>query len=151
MDVEEAIALYNELCPSFPKAIGPTPQRKEMCLALSADGIGLPQIREAFCRAERSDFLTGRAAGADWNRFDFDWFLRPSSIVSLLEGKYDNVSVQMQKRLDKNQALHEKALQAQPPAEPLTEEKVAEFPSYLRDALKRHCCLPDNIPQEVQP
>ena len=25
VDVEEAIALYNELCPSFPKAIGPTP------------------------------------------------------------------------------------------------------------------------------
>lgn len=43
-----------------------------------------------FMRASRSDFLTGRTDNARHWRADFDFFLQPKSLTSLLEGKYDN-------------------------------------------------------------
>lgn len=136
----DVLSAYNELCPSFPKAIGMTPRRREMVQALLDEGISLSQIREAFCRAEQSDFLTGRAKGADWNRFDFDWFLQLSSIVSLLEGKYDNIAAQKQKRIAQDQAIREEHLgRIRKEVEPLTEERVSQMPPFLQDSFERHC------------
>ena len=145
---------YNRLCPSFPKALSLTPKREESIHILFAGGISLPEIEEAFRCAEQSDFLTGRAKGANWNRFDFDWFIQPSSIISLLEGKYDNIAVQKQKRLARNQELLEKTIQVSMDTEPLTKEKVSQYPAFLQNALKRHRRFPkdsdDNSHQGAQ-
>lgn len=151
-DADAVLDWYNHSCSSFPKVISMTPKRKEAIHDLLSQGISLSQIQEAFRRAEQSDFLSGRVKGAEWNRFDFDWLIQPSSIVSLLEGKYDNVSVQKQKRIEKNQALFLQSTEDSTESELLTQDKVEEYPSYLKDALKRHNCFPEEISnQEVQP
>lgn len=148
-DADSVLDWYNHFCPSFPEAISLTQKRKESILDLLSKGISLPQIQEAFRRAEQSDFLTGRVKGAKWNRFDFDWLLKPSSIVSLLEGKYDNVSIQKQKRIEKNQALFLQSTEDPMEPEPLTHDQVSGYPTYLKDALKRHNCFPEEIPNQV--
>ena len=121
--------------------MGLTPRRKRGINELLAEGISLSQIQEAFLRAEQSDFLTGRVEGAEWNRFDFDWLIQPSIIISLLEGKYDNVAVQKQRRIAQNQLMIDKMNEKFTHTEPLTEEQIKKFPSFLKDAMKRHKLL----------
>ena len=128
---------YNKLCPSFPEAVCLTPKRREAIQALFADGITLPQIQEAFRRAEQSDFLTGRCPGADWNRFDLDWLLNASNIVSLIEGKYDNVSPLKQKRIAQNMARFKSSVEDSHITESLTEERVQNMPVFLQDFYRR--------------
>ncbi len=143
--VSSVLDSYNVLCPSFPQAISMTPERRKLIFGLCEEGFTLPQIQEAFKKAEQSDFLTGRVKGADWNRFDFDWLIKPSSIVSLLEGKYDNVSAQAQKRISQNQALIDKAKQNLVDIKPLTAESVSDFDPFLKESLKRHNVYPVDI------
>ena len=147
-EVADVLEAYNRLCPSFPKALRLTPKREESIHALFSDGISLPEIEEAFRRVEQSDFLTGRTKGAKWDRFDFDWFIQPSSIISLLEGKYDNIAVKKQKRIAQNKELLEKSIQTLPDSEPLTAEKVSQYPAYLQEALKRHHHFPQDNQQQ---
>ena len=150
---EQIIKSYNELCPSFLHCIKLTAGRLKLIRDLFHEGITLEQIIEAFKQAERSDFLTGRKPGADWTRFDFDWLIQPSSVISLLEGKFDNVSPQAKKRIEKYQASFAKAADEKDiNNQTVTQKEIEEYPSYLRDALKRHCSFPDNISsQEVLP
>lgn len=143
--VSSILDSYNVLCPSFPQAISMTPERRKVIFSLCEEGFSLTQIQEAFKKAEQSDFLTGRVKGADWNRFDFDWLIKPSSIVNLLEGKYDNISAQAQKRISQNQALIDKAKQNLVDIKPLTAESVSDFDPFLKESLKRHNVYPVDI------
>ena len=137
--IEEVMEAYNAVCPSFPKAIGLTPQRKALIHALFAGGISLSEIKVAFRRAEESDYLTGRRKGAEWNRFDFDWFIQPSNMIRLLEGKYDNMPVQKQKRMAQYQDLLAKTMHdSAKTTAPLPMERVSQYPVFLQEALKRH-------------
>ena len=45
--------------------------------------------REALDKIPGSDFLCGRVDGRGWQA-NVDWFLKPDSVTSILEGKYDN-------------------------------------------------------------
>ena len=51
---------------------------------------GEERIKEAFERAERSDFLSGRK-GCDWCA-DFRWIITPRNFKNILAGKYDDFS-----------------------------------------------------------
>ncbi len=132
---------YNKLCPSFPDALCLTPKRRELIRSLFSNGIRMPQIQEAFRRAEESDFLTGRVKGADWNRFDIDWILQPSNIVSLLEGKYDNVAVQKQKRIAQNEFLCAEAMKKiEQESRPSLAGDIEQYAPFLQKAIKDHSC-----------
>ena len=137
-EVADVLEAYNRLCPSFPKALSLTPKRAESIHALFSDGISLPEIEEAFRRAEQSDFLTGRAKGANWNRFDFDWFIQPANIIRLLEGKYDNIPVQKQIRIAQNQEWLKKTMQDSAQTDSLVLKPVSQYPLFLQEALQRH-------------
>lgn len=136
--VADVLEAYNRLCPSFPKALSLTPKREESIHALFADGISLPEIEEAFRRAEQSDFLTGRAKGAHWNRFDIDWCIQPANIIRLLEGKYDNIPVQKQIRIAQNQEWLKKTMQDSAQTDSLLLKPVSQYPLFLQEALQRH-------------
>ena len=45
-------------------------------------------FEEFFHRIERSDFLTGR--NGSWNGCGFDWVMKPSNLIKIMEGNYDN-------------------------------------------------------------
>ncbi len=139
---EEIMEAYNALCPSFPRAIQMTVRRYKLIRELLREGINVSQVKEAFKLAEQSDFLTGRKPGAEWTRFDFDWFIQSSSIVSLLEGKYDNVSAQKKMKIDENQKLFVQSVQKSlEPVKPLTSEEISQFPAVFKEALKNHKLL----------
>ena len=142
---EEIMEAYNALCPSFPRAIKMTVRRYKLIRELLREGINESQVKEAFKKAEQSDFLTGRKPGAEWTRFDFDWFIQSSSIISLMEGKYDNVSAQAQKRISQNQAMIDKAKQNLVDIKPLTVESVSDYNSFFKESLKRHHVYPEDI------
>lgn len=45
---------------------------------------------EYYNRVKRSDFLMGRVSGDRVWRADFDWLIKPSNMVKVIEGRYDN-------------------------------------------------------------
>ncbi len=148
VEEEEVLDFYNKTCTSFPTALALTQHRRDLIRHALSEGITFTQIQEAFRKAEQSDFLSGRIKGAEWTRFDFDWFIQPSSIINLLEGRYDNVPAQKQKRIEQNQALSRTMYSNSTSTEPLTEEAVSQYSPFLKDALKRHNRFPDSVSQE---
>ena len=86
LDCQLFIDRFNEICKSLPKCMKLTEQRKAAIKARWAE-YGA-EVFTAFEKAEASDFLTGRNGG--WAGADFDWILRPTNIVKILEGNYDN-------------------------------------------------------------
>ena len=63
-------------------------ERQVNILISSLRSFGAEKIKQAFARAERSDYLTGRK-GCDWHA-DFDWIIVPAHIANILNGKYDD-------------------------------------------------------------
>ena len=50
--------------------------------------LGEMSFTDYFARVEASDFLTGRANG--WQGCGFDWILKKSNLLKVIEGNYDN-------------------------------------------------------------
>ena len=48
----------------------------------------LEAFRTLFAKTEASDFLSGR--NGKWTNCNFDWLMKPSNMVKVLEGNYDN-------------------------------------------------------------
>lgn len=89
---DELVKLYHELCPSLPRVVKLTESRKRYLQARWRENSDMEFWRGFFKRVEDSDFLTGRADYGKRSPFkaDFEWILRPSNFVKILEGKYDN-------------------------------------------------------------
>lgn len=87
---EKVVEMYRKYCPSFPKVIRINDARKKTINARLQE-FSLTIIKQAFQKAEASDFLSGRSG--QWNAStscNFDWILNPTNIVKILEGNYDN-------------------------------------------------------------
>ena len=86
---------FNRICQNLPnvKAINPTRKGRIDRAAEILRRYGA-SFEELFARAEASDFLTGRVK--DW-RANFDWILKPENLTKILEGCYDNRTVQANK------------------------------------------------------
>jgi hypothetical protein len=84
--------LYNELCPSLPKAQTLTDKRKKLIKARWKQCNDLDTYRELFIKAEDSDFLSGR--DGTWTACNFDWLLNENNMTKVLEGTYRNGQVQ---------------------------------------------------------
>lgn len=91
----DAVAAYNEVAERLKWRLSTVPtDKRERALrkALPVYG-GLEGWKAALLRAERSSFLTGKAKngpGHETWRPSLDFFLQESSMVGLLEGKYDD-------------------------------------------------------------
>lgn len=79
--------LWNTSCPSLPKVSQITASRLKHAKARSSESMAV--LREAFERAERSDFIAGRREGKK-NWANFDWLMKPDNWTKLHEGRYDN-------------------------------------------------------------
>lgn len=85
----EIVEFFNENCKSFPQVKSLSKERKGLLNARFKE-FGLDGIKEAFVKAEKSDFLKGKINGFKAN---FDWIIKPSNMCKVIEGNYDNRNV----------------------------------------------------------
>lgn len=85
---------FCEICISLPKIISIDKARKATVKARLKE-YSLEQVEEMFRKAEKSDFLTGRIKSKGERPFkaSFDWLMKPSNFIKVLEGNYDNREV----------------------------------------------------------
>lgn len=86
--------LFSKICISYPKIVALNEERKKAIKARLKE-YSLEQIEEVFKKAEKSDFLTGRIKSKGERPFkaSFDWLMKPSNFIKVLEGNYDNREV----------------------------------------------------------
>lgn len=78
---------YNSLCPSLPSCRSLSEARKRAIKA-RLQHYTEEDIKEAFIKAENSDFLKGKN-DRNWQA-NFDWLLKDANIAKVLDGNYDN-------------------------------------------------------------
>jgi hypothetical protein len=89
----DLVGAYHKLCPSLPKVREITDKRRKAMKSAwkkyeKHEG-GFPAVLDTlFKKAEQSDFLTGRSDG--WGGAGFDWLMKESNMVKVLEGNYEN-------------------------------------------------------------
>lgn len=84
---QELLNLYHDLCPSLPKVLKLTPNRKTHIKA-RLKNYSLEDFKEIFLIAESSEFLKGMN-DRGW-KANLDWLLNENNITKVLEGKYEN-------------------------------------------------------------
>lgn len=86
---EEIVNLYNEMCPSLKGTRSINESRKKKITKL-LERHSLDEIKEAFHKAENSEFLRNGAKDSTWNGADFDFVINENKFVRILEGVYDD-------------------------------------------------------------
>lgn len=99
------VRAYNEICHSLPKVTKLTDTRIRHINARLKEYTE-EDLRTAFLIAEASDFLTGRTDRSKW-KADFDWLMKESNLVKVLEGNYTNPD----KKKDRFKEAEDKLLQ----------------------------------------
>lgn len=84
---EQVVDLYRSICVSYPKVISLSEARKRAIRA-RLKMYSMDDFRMLFEKAEASSFLKG-ANNRNWSA-TFDWLLKESNMVKVLEGNYDN-------------------------------------------------------------
>ena len=87
IDHQQIIDLYNGICLSLPKVMKLSDARKK-AISARLNTYSLDELRKVFTMAEESDFLSGRSTANSW--CSFDWLMKDSNIVKVLEGNYSN-------------------------------------------------------------
>ena len=96
VDYRTVIDTFNKICVSLPKVQSVTEERKKHIKALK-DTIEENGGFEAFFkRVEASDFLCGRSDKV-W-KCGFDWIMKRSNAIKIIEGSYDNQTQKSYKR-----------------------------------------------------
>lgn len=83
--VREVMEAYNKACPSLPQCRTVTDRRRSAVRTVGKI-LGDLSWEEFFSLAEKSDFLSGRSGR--WKACCFDWLLKPSNAVKVIEGVY---------------------------------------------------------------
>lgn len=78
---------FNSVCVTLPKVKNMNDHRRRSIKARIKEH-GRDQVSEVFRKAAESDFLSGR--NKEWTNCSFDWLMKPSNFVKVLEGNYDN-------------------------------------------------------------
>ena len=79
--------IYNDTCVSFPKIVILSEARKKI-INNRLKNYSIEELEAVFKKAEASSFLKGNN-NRNWNA-NFDWLMKDSNIVKVLEGNYDD-------------------------------------------------------------
>lgn len=108
---DEIVNMYNSICISFNPVKRITDKRKgTMNARYRENNNDLEVFRTVFTKVQNSTFLKG-----GWNtggKADFDWIMRPTNFVKILEGKYDDKNKPKPKQNDNLSKLEEMYQQA---------------------------------------
>ena len=80
------IDLFNSICTSY-KPVESVDRKRTAAIESLLHTYSLEKIKEAFKKAEASEFLKGIKGG--W-RMTFDWVIVPDNMAKVLSGNYDN-------------------------------------------------------------
>jgi len=94
IDYENFVLNYHNLCPKMNKVEILNTQRKGFINARVSE-FGSEKVIFVIRKAGESEFLNGKNDKA-W-KADFEWILRPTNFVKILEGKYDNNTLELKK------------------------------------------------------
>jgi predicted phage replisome organizer len=83
---QKILDMYHEKLPDLPKVIKLNDSRRKS-IKSRLEEYSLKEIETVFDKSAESDFLTGKAK--DWSA-NFDWIMKPSNFIKILEGNYDN-------------------------------------------------------------
>ncbi len=86
-DCKAILAMYANICVSYPKLRTLTDKRKKAIKA-RLKKFNLSDFEKVFKNAEASDFLKG-GNNRNWSA-KFDWMIGESNFVKILEGNYNN-------------------------------------------------------------
>lgn len=86
-DIRQVFELYNSICSSFPK-IRALSETRRKAIKARLRTYSIDDFRVLFEKAEASNFLRGKN-NRDWSA-TFDWLIKDSNMVKVLEGNYDN-------------------------------------------------------------
>lgn len=91
IDYDSIYTFYNDHRRKMPKITKMTDGRKT-AIKNTLKKFTMEDIRNAFLRAEQSDFLNGLVQSGNGRSFtaNFDWILKPANFIKVLEGNYDN-------------------------------------------------------------
>lgn len=103
---QSVVDLFNSICISLPKIQKLTESRKKQIK--NADKQLNGDFENFFKQIEQSDFLTGRSGS--WTGCCFDWILKPTNLIKIVEGNYNNRSDENGnvKKSDKEQVTEHK-------------------------------------------
>lgn len=86
-DYQSVVNSFNSICKSLPSVQKLTDKRRTQIK--NADKLLNEMTFEEFFRiVENSDFLSGR--NENWNGCHFDWIMKPSNLIKIIEGNYNN-------------------------------------------------------------
>lgn len=85
---DHILFLFNSICKSFPNIEMLTHARRSRIDALM-ESYTEEQIKAAFEKVERSDFLKGKSSKNGW-KASFDWIIEEDNFVKILEDAYSN-------------------------------------------------------------
>lgn len=86
LSVEDVVGMYHEICKSYPRVTAMSKSRSRAVKARMRTYTP-EQFRTAFGKAENSEFLRGDNQ-RKWSA-DFDWMMKESNFVKILDGNYD--------------------------------------------------------------
>lgn len=86
-ECEAAVEKFNTLCPSLPSVKVLTDTRIK-ALQTAKGLLKETSFEDFFRQVEASDFITGRTG--TWAGASFDWILKKSNLLKIIEGNYDN-------------------------------------------------------------
>jgi hypothetical protein len=89
---QKIVDLYHKYCPMLPKVRVLNKARMRYLRARWQEFPDLNFWEQFFKRVANSKFLTGRADYGNRTPFvaDFEWLIRPTNFIKVLEGRYDN-------------------------------------------------------------
>jgi hypothetical protein len=96
---QKIISLYHEVLPALPRVREWTPARQTLLRNRwkeKPERQSLDWWRDFFGYVGQSDFLCGRIDGRNGKlpfQADLEWLVRPSNLVKVIEGKYENAGV----------------------------------------------------------
>lgn len=113
---------FNRICSTLPKPQSVNENRRKAIKRteelLNNNGLSFTDL---FTKVNVSDFLSGR--DGKWTGCNFDWILKSSNLIKIIEGNYDNKTAKPEKQL--------------------RQARMAEKPSYDIEELKRRSFLED--------
>lgn len=87
INYQKIVDMYNDTCVSFPRLQTLSDARKKAIRA-RLNTYSMDDLKRLFEKAEASSFLKGKNS-RNWSA-NFDWLMKDSNIVKVLEGNYDD-------------------------------------------------------------
>ena len=86
-DYQSVVNSFNSICKSLPSVQKLTDKRRKQ-IKNANKLLNKITFDELFRMVENSNFLTGR--NGNWNGCCFDWIMKPSNLIKIIEGNYNN-------------------------------------------------------------